>query len=167
MLSLLDVMGEDVEDPPVGTFPFRSASSLARVTEASRQLEEAAVAVENSEWWAGRKTFLAVPLSTFQDELRLKTGGLGDTHIQYLASRFEMGTALLVSTFKEMGEGVDPSMVHKFYELSDAAKPYEKIALLHLRDMGHGGHFEAVLCDGIGSLCSDHPFLEALRVHRF
>jgi hypothetical protein len=73
-----------------------------------------------------------------------------------------MSVALLVSNFTEMGEGVDPLMLYKFYELSDATRPYEKTASLHLRDMGVGGHFEAVLCDGIGTLSSDHEFLQAL-----
>jgi hypothetical protein len=71
--------------------------------------------------------------------------------------------ALLVITFTEMGEGVDPVMLYKFYELSDATRPFDKRALLHLRDMGVGGHFKAVLCDGIGPLSSDHEFLQALR----
>jgi hypothetical protein len=44
-----------------------------------------------------------------------------------------MSVALLVSTFTEIGEGVDPVMLYKFYELSDATRPFEKIALLHLK----------------------------------
>jgi hypothetical protein len=133
------------------------------VVEATRHLEEAAVAVGDGEWWATQKEFTNGTLGTFQDELRLKGTGLGDTHVQYLASRFSMSVALLVSTFTEMGEGVDAVMLYKFYELSDVTRPFEKIALLHLRDMGVGGHFEAVLCDGIGPLSSDHEFLQALR----
>jgi hypothetical protein len=133
------------------------------VVEATRYLEEAAVAVGDGEWWALQKEFTNGMLGTFQDVLRLKGTGLGDTHVQYLALRFSMSVALLVSTFNEMEEGVDPVMLYKFYELSDATRPFEKIALLHLRDMGVGGHFEAVLCDSIGPRSSDHEFRQALR----
>jgi hypothetical protein len=62
-----------------------------------------------------------------------------------------------------MGEGVDPVMLYKFYELHDVTRPFENIDSLHLRDMGVCGHFEAVLFDGIGPLSSDHEFLQALR----
>ena len=93
----------------------------------------------------------------------MKGIGLGDTHLQYLASRDEMSVALLVSTFTEMGEGRNPTVSYSFHELSEPSRPFEKVALLHLRDMGTGGHFEAVLCDGDGSLCRDHEFLRALR----
>jgi hypothetical protein len=162
MLGLLDIEGGNVEDPPIGQFFVRGASSDARVVEATRHLEEAAVAVGDGEWWATQKEFINGTLGTFQNELRLKGTGLGDTHVQYLGSRFSMSVALLVRTFTEMGEGVDPVMLYKFYELSDVTRPFEEIALLHLRDMGVGGHFELDLCDGIGPLSSDHEFLQAL-----
>jgi hypothetical protein len=159
MLGLLDIEGGIVEDPPIGQVFFRGASSDARVVvqEATRHLEEAAVAVGFGEWWASQKEFTNGTLGTFQDT------GLGDMHVQYLASRFSMSVALLVNSFTEMGEGVDPVMLYKFYALSDVTRPFKKIALLHLRDMGVGSHFEAVLCDGIGPLSSDHTFLQALR----
>jgi hypothetical protein len=101
------------------------------VVEATRHLEGAAVAVGDGEWWASQKEFTSGTLGKFQYELRLKGTGLGDTHAQYLASRFSMSVALLVSTFTEMGEGVDPVMLYKFYELSDVTRPFENIALLH------------------------------------
>jgi hypothetical protein len=175
MLGLLDIEGGNVEDPPIGQVFFRGAFSDARVVEATWHLEVAAVAVgdgewwatqkefTNGEWWATQKEFTNGTLGTFQDKLDLKGTGQGDTHVQYLASRFSMSVALLVSTFTEMGEGVDPVMLYKLYELSDVTRPFQKIALLHLRDTGVGGHFEAVLCDGIGPLSSDHECLQALR----
>jgi hypothetical protein len=131
--------------------------------EASKKLEEAAETVGDSVWWKSQHEFITVPLPTFQDKLRLKGTGLGDTHVQYLALRVGVKVALLVSTFSEMGEGVDPVSVHKFYKLSNATQSFGKVVLLHLRDMGFGGHFEAVQCDGIGALCSDHAFLQKLR----
>ena len=107
--------------------------------------------------------FVVGTVQKVQEELRLKSSGLGDTHLHYLASRVGMNVALLVSTSTELKEGLNPILLHKFYELSEGSQPSKQIALLHLRDMGTGGHFEAVLCDGIGSLCSDHAFLRALR----
>jgi hypothetical protein len=71
MLGLLDIEGGNVEDPPIGQVSFRGASSDARVVEATRHLEEAAVAVGDGEWWASQKEFTNGTLGTFQDELRL------------------------------------------------------------------------------------------------
>jgi hypothetical protein len=54
MLGLLDIEGENVEDPPIGQVFFRGASSDARVVEATRHLKEAAFVVGDGEWWASQ-----------------------------------------------------------------------------------------------------------------
>ena len=79
-----------------------------------------------------------------------------------LSNYFEVDVIVLVTSLHDSGDaGVHPTVSYRAYDITHGAR--EKTIVLHLRDAGHGGHYEAVLVDDNGVLDSNHFFLCNIR----